>query len=276
MGTSPLHVLVFGAHPDDCDIKAGGPAVKYARLGHKVCFVSMTDGAAGHHEIGGVELAKRRFAEAQAAARVAGIEYILLGNHDGELEASLENRQQVVEMIRAFRPDLILAPRPNDYHPDHRSTSILVQDASYLVTVPNYHPLVPHLRRMPVIVYVSDGFSRPNAFRADMVVDIDDVIELKMDMLDCHVSQMYEWLPYNAERLDEVPEGAAERRAWLAENRKAADARIADRFRERLEALYGTRHGSEVRYAEAFEVCEYGAPLTEEARERLFPFFGAG
>jgi len=276
MGTSQLHVLVFGAHPDDCDIKAGGTAVKYARLGHKVRFVSMTDGAAGHHEMGGIELATRRFAEAQAAAKVAGIEYILLGNHDGELEASLENRQQVVGMIRAFRPDLILAPRPNDYHPDHRNTSILVQDASYLVTVPNYHLLVPHLRRMPVIAYVSDRFSKPNPFRADVVVDIDDVIEIKMDMLDCHVSQMYEWLPYNAERLDEVPKGAAERRAWLAENRKAADARIADRFKEKLQTLYGPKRGSEVRYAEAFEVCEYGAPLTEEARERLFPFFRAG
>src|SRR6185437_10422610 len=129
-----LRVLVFGAHPDDPDATAGGVAALYGQAGHEVMFVSLTNGDAGHHEIGGVELAKRRYAEAQAVARTLGLTaYQVLDNHDGELEPSLTNRRQVIRIIREFTPDLILTPRPNDYHPDHRYTSVLVQDAAYMV-----------------------------------------------------------------------------------------------------------------------------------------------
>ena len=129
MNNHSLKIIVFGAHPDDCDIKAGGIAIKYANLGHEVKFVSVTNGDAGHHEIGGVELARRRRAEAQAAGAVAGIEYHVIDNHDGELEPTLENRKKIIRLIRNYTPDLILTHRPNDYHPDHRYTSILVQDS---------------------------------------------------------------------------------------------------------------------------------------------------
>ena len=85
-----------GAHPDDCDSKAGGVAAKYAAAGHQVRFVSVTNGDAGHHEIGGVELARRRRAEAEAAGAVAGIEYHVLDIHDGELVPRLENRKLII------------------------------------------------------------------------------------------------------------------------------------------------------------------------------------
>ena len=196
MNNHALKIIVFGAHPDDCDIKAGGIAIKYANLGHEVKFVSVTNGDAGHHEIGGVELARRRRAEAQAAGAVAGIEYHVLDNHDGELEPTLENRKKIIRQIRNYTPDLILTHRPNDYHPDHRYTSILVQDSAYMVTVPNICTDTPALSYNPVIAYLSDNFQKPQPFSPDVVIAIDEVIEKKIDMLHCHTSQMYEWLPF--------------------------------------------------------------------------------
>jgi LmbE family N-acetylglucosaminyl deacetylase len=273
VATQKLRILVFGAHPDDCDIKAGGVAAKYVRQGHYVRFVSMTNGDAGHHEMGGVELARRRRAEAKAAGRVIGVEYQVLDNHDGELMPTLENRRQVIRIIREVQPDLIMTPRPNDYHPDHRYTSQLVQDAAYMVTVPNVVALTEHLPRNPVIVYVSDHFQKPYPFTPDVAVGIDDVIELKLEMLHCHTSQMYEWLPFNAGVLHEVPLADRERRAWLAERRLPAFRAIADRYRDLLIKLYGEERGRRIQYAEAFEACEYGAPLTPEKIPVLFPFF---
>jgi LmbE family N-acetylglucosaminyl deacetylase len=272
MNEEQLRILVFGAHPDDCDIKAGGLAVLYAERGHMVRFVSTTNGATGHHEIGGIELARRRYEEAQAVARVAGIEYHVLDNHTGELEPSVANRKQIIRIMREFRPDLVLTHRPNDYHPDHRYTSQLVQDASYIVTVPNMTPLTPHLERMPVIAYFSDGFQKPLPFAPDVVVGIDEVLERKIDMLHCHVSQMYEWLPYNGGYLADVPAGEDARRAWLGRRRAPEFAAVADRYRDLLTKQYGSERGARIQYAEAFEACEYGARLTPERLQRLFPF----
>lgn len=268
-----LNILVFGAHPDDCDIKTGGVAALYVQQGHRVKFVSVTNGDAGHHEMGGGPLARRRYAEAQAAADVIGIEYDLLDNHDGELMPTLENRYKIIRTIREFRPDLIMTHRPNDYHPDHRYTSTLVQDAAYMVTVPNICSLTPHLERNPVIVYLSDGFMKPSAFTPDVVVGIDAVIEQKIDMLHCHVSQFYEWLPYNSGTLGTVPTDISARRAWLAERLRNRFRATAEKYRDQLTALYGESLGSQIGYAEAFEGCEYGSALTAENIPILFPFF---
>ncbi|HEX4212923.1 MAG TPA: PIG-L deacetylase family protein [Candidatus Dormibacteraeota bacterium] len=272
--TAPLRVLAFGAHPDDCDSKAGGVAALYAAAGHQVRFVSVTNGDAGHQEMHGAGLAWRRRAEAEAAARVIGIEYVLLDNHDGELVPSLENRRQVIRAIREFAPDLIMTPRPYDYHPDHRYTSQLVQDAAYCVTVPGSVGLTAHLERNPVIVYVSDHFQKPCPFAPDVVVDIGSVVERKLDMLHEHRSQMYEWLPYNRGILEQVPAGDVERRAWLGQDRLPHYELSDENWRARLVELIGPDRAAEVRYAEAFEACEYGAPLTAEAIRRLFPFLG--
>ncbi len=135
-----LRLLVIGAHPDDADIGAGGLAVIFRRLGHVVKFVSVTNGAVGHHQMSGQPLVARRRAEAQAAGEIIGAEYEVWDYPDGQLLPTLEARKQVIRLIRQFSPDLLLTHRPNDYHPDHRYTSQLVQDAAYLVTVPNICP----------------------------------------------------------------------------------------------------------------------------------------
>lgn len=271
--TNQLNILIFGAHPDDPDYAAGGVAALYARQGHQVKMVSLTNGDAGHHTEGGAPLAWRRRAEAAAAGKALGVEYITLDIHDGALLPTLENRHQVIAIIRAFQPDLVMVHRPNDYHPDHRYASQLVQDASYMVTVPNVVSHVPHLRTMPVIVHTWDHFQKPYPFQADVVVAIDEVIEQKFNALHCHTSQMYEWLPYNGRYLEEVPAGEGDRQAWLRQRIEPRMRRQADHYRERLVTLYGETRGRQIQYAEAFEACEYGAPLTAENRQRLFPFF---
>jgi LmbE family N-acetylglucosaminyl deacetylase len=271
--TAKLTILALGAHPDDCDIKAAGVAAKYARAGHRVVFVSLTNGVTGHHETGGIELARRRKLEGEAAAKVAGIEFQVLDIASGELMPDLTTRRRIIQMLREIQPDLVMSHRPNDYHPDHRAAAQLVQDACYLATVPNNVPLTPALREMPVVVYFHDHFQRPYPFHADVAVSIDDVIDTKIDMMHCHTSQMYEWLPYNTGILDEVPTGVNDRRDWLAAQRKPHSLQVACETRSVLERLYGTSKGEAVKYAEAFEACEYGKRLTPELIGRLFPFF---
>ncbi|MEM7133250.1 MAG: PIG-L family deacetylase [Chloroflexota bacterium] len=272
--TKPLQLLVFGAHPDDPDISAGGLAAIYARMGHAVKMISLTSGDAGHHEIGGAPLAWRRRREAAAAGACLGAEYLTLDIHDGALLPTLENRNTVIEIMRNTKPDLVLVHRPNDYHPDHRYASQLVQDASYMVTVPNVVSHVPHLRTMPVIMYTWDHFQKPTPFSPDVVVNIDEVIEQKLDALHCHESQMYEWLPYNGQYEAEVPSSDDERRKWLAEFRKGHLRRVAELYPEKLAHFYGTERAAQIQYAEAFEACEYGTPLTPERIQQLFPFLG--
>ena len=273
MPSDPLRVLIFGAHPDDADFSAGGVAALYSRRGDVVKMVSLTNGDAGHHEMGGAPLAWRRRAEAAAAGAQLGVEYITLDIHDAALLPTLENRQQVIAVIREFQPDLVMVHRPNDYHPDHRYASQLVQDASYLLTVPNVVSHVPHLRIMPTIVYTWDNFQKPYPFQADVVVAIDEVSEQKLDALHCHTSQVYEWLPYNGRYLDQVPATPDERRAWLGQQRSYRFRQAADLYRDKLVAVYGEERGRAVQHAEAFEACEYGTPLSDENRSRLFPFF---
>ncbi len=263
-----IRVIAFGAHPDDCDIRAAGTAALFAQLGHLVKFVSVTNGDAGHQTEGGGALAKRRRLEAKESARRLGIEYEVLDNHDGELLPSLDVRLQVIRRIRQWNADIVLAPRPNDYHPDHRYTGVLVQDAAYMVVVPNVAPDTPPLRKNPVFLYFEDGFQRPQPFRADVAVAIDDVFSKKIDALDSHRSQFYEWLPWVDGKLDDVPKDAAERKKWLANHRGRT---ITPATRAALEKWYGREKAAQVRHAEAFEICEYGRQPKEEDLRKLFP-----
>ncbi len=265
-------LLVFGAHPDDCEDSAGGLGALWAGRGGRVCFVSLTNGDAGHHELGGAALARRRREEAAAAAAVIGAESRVLDNHDGELLPTLDRRREVIALIREIAPDVVLLPRPYDYHPDHRAAALLVQDAAYMVTVPNVVAHAPHLAKDPVILYVGDEFRRPYPFAPDVVIDLDAAVGAKLEMLDRHRSQVYEWLPYNMGTLADVPTDPGERKIWLRRTWAGRWQRTADRFRDLLVARYGAERGGRVRHAQAFEVCQYGSPLTPEARDRFFPF----
>jgi len=266
LSAQKLRIIAIGAHPDDCDIKFGGTAAKLARAGHAVKFLSVTNGDAGHQSDRGVSLAKRRHAEAQESARRLGIaEYEILENHDGELLPTLEVRRQIIRAIRRWNADIVIAPRPNDYHPDHRYTGTLVEDAAYMVVVPNVTPDVPALRKNPIFLYFEDGFQKPYPFHPDVVVAIDDAWDTKVAALDAHTSQVYEWLPWVDGKLAEVPADAAARRAWLSKTRTG-------RLSEAVVAALAKRYpGQTIRHAEAFELCEYGQRPKVDALQAMFP-----
>jgi len=263
-----IRVIAFGAHPDDCDIRAAGTAALFAKMGYSVRFVSVTNGDAGHQTMTGPELAARRLQEAKESGRRLGIDYVVLNNHDGQLLPTLEVREQIIRQIRAWKADIVLAPRPNDYHPDHRYTGVLVQDAAYMVVVPSVTPDVPPLRKNPVFLYYEDRFQRPNPFRPDIAVRIDDVIDKKVDALDAHVSQFYEWLPWVDGKLAEVPKDHTERKEWLKRERTPE---IRPAVRAALVKWYGPEVGNATKHYEAFEICEYGAQPDEARIRQLFP-----
>lgn len=267
--TEPARFIVIGAHPDDCDIDAGATAVLLASMGHAVKFVSVTNGDAGHQSMGGGILAKRRMEEAKESARRLGIaEYEVLDNHDGELTPNLNVRLQIIRKIREWNADVVIAPRPNDYHPDHRYTGVLVQDAAYMVAVPNIAPDTPPLEKNPVFLYTHDHFQSPEPFRPDIAIGTDKAFSKKIDGLDAHVSQFYEWLPWIGGYLDEVPEGDQERKKWLATLRPDT---ISPETRRSLEKWYGEKRAAVMTRAEVFQICEYGKQPTEKEIRELFP-----
>jgi len=266
-----LNVLIIGAHPDDPDERAGGSAYKWAQAGCNVLLVALTNGDAGHQSIKAKELAKIRREEARRAGEVIGVKYITLDNHDGQLMPTYKNRLQVIKAIREHKADVVVFPRPYDYHPDHRYTGTLVLDAAYMVTVPTILPEVPFLEKNPLFLFMSDKFTHPEAFKADVAVAIDDVIEKKMDMLDQHKSQMYEWLPFNSGVLDQVPVSDADRRVWLGKTWKEITSGT-DGFRDKLVELYGQEKAASIHYCEAFQDSEYGERLTKENLNYYFPF----
>jgi len=274
-GDGRLRIIVFGAHPDDAEFRAGGTAALWARAGHQVKFVSLTNGDIGHWRMAGGPLAIRRKAEVAAAARKLGVVAEVLDIHDGELEPTLENRRTVARLIRDWRADVVISHRPWDYHPDHRYAGVLVQDAAFMVTVPFFCPDTPPLAKNPVFLYTSDTFQKPSAFRPDVVVAVDDVFDTKLDALHEMASQTYELgVGGGGEAAAQVPpeREVAARRQWLREKWEDRQGREAQRYRDALVARYGAERGQAIRFAEAFELCEYGHRPTAEELRALFPF----
>jgi len=268
-----LRIIVFGAHPDDAEFMTAGVAMKWARLGHDVKFVSTTNGDIGHWQMAGGPLAHRRTREVIEVARRLGVTTQVLDIHDGEIMPTLENRKIITRLIRDWNADVVITHRPNDYHPDHRYTSILVQDSAFMVTVPFFCPDVPALQTNPVFLYSSDRFERPNPFRPDVAVSIDDVIEPTVDALMVMVSQLHEGgANGHAGLYPEDPAGRKQREEQVRKNLLGRYAALADRFRPVLIERYGKTQGSQVRYAQAFEICEYGRRPDKEELKRIFPF----
>ncbi len=279
-----MKFLMIGAHQDDNEFRCGGIASRLVKHGHEVRFLSMCNGCGGHHIMTPEETTARRAKESAAVAELLGVTYDVWDIDDCNIVADLPTRKRLIRYIRSFNPDLIISHRPNDYHADHRAVGQLIQDASYLLTVPHECPDVPAMRTMPVIMYNEDKFKNPD-FRGDVVIDMDDETDTKLKIADLNVSQVYEWLPYT--NLEQVPEGREERFEWLKGMNITPDttdeevmsaprgfavrfAKTAARFRKELIKKYGAERGSRIRYAEAFEVCDYGAPLTAQLFDALY------
>ena len=269
-----LRILVFGAHPDDAEFKAGGTAAKWAKAGHHVKLVSVTNGDIGHWQTAGGPLAQRRIAEVQAAAKKLGTQSQVLDIHDGELLPTLENRKLITKVIREWKADIVISHRPWDYHPDHRYVGVLVQDAAFMVTVPFFCPDSPPLKTNPVFLFSSDGFQRPYPFKPDVAVSIDDVLEQKLDAIHELASQVYEGGASGSEEfVRSVPpeKDVAGRKAWLKSRWQDRQSREADKARAVLLEMYGEEAGKAVKYAESFEICEYGRRPSAEELKKLFP-----
>ncbi len=281
-----MKILMIGAHQDDNEFRCGGLAHKYVGMGYDVRFLSLCNGSGGHHILSPEETTRARAAESAKVAELLGITYDVWDIDDCSLEPNLVTRRRLIRYIREYAPDLIITHRPNDYHADHRNAGLLMQDASYMLIVPHECPDVPALKKTPVILYNVDYFKNP-PFRGDIVIDIDREVDTKLKIADINVSQVYEWLPYT--KGETVPSSPKERFEWLKGMEITADttdeevlaaergylvrfAKVAASFRKELIERYGEEKGARVRFAEAYEICPYGGELTEELKNKLFPF----
>ena len=263
-----MNCMVIGAHPDDCEFFAAGTAMKLVEKGHIVKFVSVSNGDAGHQSIERKELARIRRAEIERADTLLGVEFEILDFHDGEIVPSLEIRHRLIGLIREFQADMVISHRPQDYHPDHRNTGILVQDTAYLVIVPNVCPEVPALRKNPVYLYLQDDVRGTVPFRPDIIVPVDDVFEKKVEALHMMQSQFYEWLPWTMETLDSVPSGDDKRRVWID---SVLREWMKNPYTAEMKAMYGPETASGIEMVEAFQLCEFGRQLDVRELCSWFP-----
>lgn len=269
-----MNVVLIGAHPDDVEVVAGGCVTLWCEAGFDVTIVSMTNGNKGHHIEKGAALAARRKRESKSSADLVGAKSIVLTTPDGELEPTLAVRKKVVSLIRKAKADLVITHRPNDYHPDHRYTSQVVQDAAYMVTVPHFLPSVPALRKNPTFMYFMDRFQKPYPFSPDVAVGVDAVMGTKWEMFDAMESQFYEWLAWHSGILDSLPKGKEKRLAWLEENWGRRFSAFTDALRPAFDSWYTKAKGRKFQYGEFFEISEYGNQPNKNELLTMFPFLG--
>jgi LmbE family N-acetylglucosaminyl deacetylase len=262
-------VIVFGAHPDDADFSAGGTAILFSQMGHKVKFVSMTNGNKGHHILNEEECRAAHFAEMKRVAELINIEYDCLDYTDGELTPTIENRKAVIKMICDWKADIVMTHRTNDYHPDHRYTSIIVQDAAYMISVPKMVPDGEPLLKAPVFLYMADRFTKPTPFSPDIVIDITPVMEKKIDIVDAHPSQVYGWMPWIGGYEDKVPKDVAGRRQHLVE--RFLSRGDIEKYKVAALNWYSLAQLADCRFVECYEICEYGHVPSKERIKELFP-----
>ncbi|RKY79213.1 MAG: PIG-L family deacetylase [Deltaproteobacteria bacterium] len=189
-----MRVLAIGAHPDDLELLCAGTLAKYANQGHQVIMCHACNGNLGHFEIPRNELRDIRRQEAQNAAAVIGAESLTLDIADLDVYVERETKEKMTELIRKTKPDVIIAPSPDDYMPDHTLISRIAFDASFMATLPQlatetecHHLITPF--------YYMDTLAGVN-FQPEVYVDITEVIEIKKRMLACHKSQT-QWLKHH-------------------------------------------------------------------------------
>lgn len=267
----PVRLLVFAAHPDDAELQAGGLISRCAARGDVIKIVSVTNGAAGHHRHTPEDLARIRREEAAAAGTAVGAEYVTWDFPDARLEPSLNVRGRVIREMREFAPDLVLTHRTCDYHPDHRAVGQAVQDASYLVTVPLVEAGAPALRVAPIVAYMADAFTRPNPLRPDVVLDVSEHVDTVLRMLACHRSQVFEFLAYNWQIPEAVPDDDEQRHEWLRTFLLRAVGARVEQLRPVLAARVGVQLAARAQLIEAYEISEYASLPDGNDRERLFP-----
>jgi LmbE family N-acetylglucosaminyl deacetylase len=220
----PQSAMVIVAHPDDAEFTVAGTVAKWTQAGCKVVYVLCTSGNAGTHEPGMTreKIAAIREEEQRAACQVLGVKDVVFLRHDdGTLQPTLELRRDLVRLIRYFKPEAVITEDPtalfygDDYinHPDHRAAGQAAIDAvAPAAAMPLLWPEEgePHRVRQ---MYVG-GSDKPNVW-----IDLSDTLEIKIEALRRHKSQMGEWDP--SEMI----------RKWAAETGKQKGLAWAESFR---------------------------------------------
>jgi LmbE family N-acetylglucosaminyl deacetylase len=228
-----VRILAIHAHPDDLEFLAAGTLAILARAGHEITMATMTAGDCGSAEFDAEEASRIRRAEAASSAALIGAEYVCAEFRDLAIFNDDRSRKRVTEIIRRARPQLVLTASPVDYHTDHEFTSMLVRDACFACSAPNYATgsaepapaldAIPHLYFADPLGGVNrEGVPQPVNF----FVDIGTVIGLKRDMLACHASQRA-WLK-RQHGIDEYMEAMME---WTREVGRRSGVEFAEGFR---------------------------------------------
>jgi len=267
----PLRIIAFGAHPDDAELKFAGTATMFAAQGAKVKLVALTNGDVGHFAQAGGPLAQRRKAEVEACHAKLGVETAVLDIHDGELMPDLETRKKVGNLIREWQADIVLSHRPWDYHPDHRAVGQLAEDTAVVVAAPFFAPYTPATPKNPIYLFYSDNFVKPYPFDPIIAVGIDDVAQKKWDCISAMPSQFGDVDSWQARTRPNIPTDEAGRKAALINGVKDTNAAVADKYRDLLVKLYGAQKGRSIKYAEAFELNQYGSAATVDDLKKMFP-----
>ncbi|MEO2015792.1 MAG: PIG-L family deacetylase [Fuerstiella sp.] len=236
MSISPtnIHVAAIHAHPDDIEIQCAGTLLRLQELGCRISVATMTPGDCGSAELSSDEIAAVRRSEAVAAAALIGAEYTCLEFRDLSICFDNDSRRRMTEYLRRTAPDIILTAPPVDYMHDHEITSMLVRDACFNASVPNYKTRqwdpAPPMQKIPHLYYVdavegTDHFG--NRHPIDFVVDVSEHFETKIESLACHASQR-EWLR-RQHGMDEYLEAC---RRWSAERGKVRGVAYGEGFRQ--------------------------------------------
>ncbi|MDA8692740.1 bacillithiol biosynthesis deacetylase BshB1 [Saprospiraceae bacterium] len=183
-----LDILAIGVHPDDIELGCGATILKQISLGYKVGFLDLTQG-----ELGTRGTAEIRIKEAEAARAYANADVrVNLGMKDGFFQNTPENKLKIIEVVRRFQPDVVLANATHDRHPDHGNASKLIYEACFLsglskiITTYN-NESQPKWRPRKILNYIQDYDIKP-----DVLVDVTDFMDKKVELVLQYKSQFYD------------------------------------------------------------------------------------
>lgn len=176
------------AHPDDAELLCAGTLARARDEGAAIAICVMCRGDKGQPAKKIKDLATVRQKEMQAAAKLLGAELYTLGHGDGTLTDTPETRLPLIDTIRAFKPTLVMAHAPNDYHPDHRAASAIAEAATWLCASRGHETQHAALEAPPALWWMDTVAM--SGFEPTIYVDVSQYAELKQQMLACHKSQL--------------------------------------------------------------------------------------
>ncbi len=185
---SKLDILAFAAHPDDVELSCSGTVIKHVDAGLHVGIVDLTQG-----EMGSRGTIDTRYEEAANASKIMGVsERVNLKMEDGLFEINEASKRLIVEQIRRFRPEIVLANAVSDRHPDHGRASQLVSEACFLAGLIKFETewngeAQQAFRPKAVYHYIQDRYLKP-----DFVVDVTEVAERKMEAIQAYKTQFFQ------------------------------------------------------------------------------------